>query len=158
MNLINPFELPKECNLLFDKPSLGYKDEFFKIIQQDDLYIFQTVAKAQFGVGDFGDFDVTQIELPKTVISWLADSIENKMWKSAIKGGLPSGAYSIKEVISDEKFGLFREMNVGAKSQKGFLFTNYSRPSRNISFKKVQDFYLTDVMLLDGGLLDFLKS
>ena len=109
-----------------------------------------------FGHPDIPNYYVYQLEIPLKAISWLIDSIENKFWNSAKEGGLPSGQYKLKEVVVNETLALYREMNVGAKNQKGFRLANFSRPSRKFD-DNFQEFFITDALLIDGGLLDKLK-
>ncbi|SFC77807.1 hypothetical protein [Pseudoalteromonas denitrificans] len=159
MQLLNPFQLDKNYQILYDRPSLNEneEDETFKVIIGEKLLILQNICPPTFGE-DIPGFSVDQIELPYIANQWLINTIEDKFWKSAAQGGLPSGTYSYKEEVNGEKLALYREMNVGAKNQKGFRLTNFSRPSRIYDDDDFQDFFITDLMLLEGGLLDALKQ
>ena len=158
MKLINPFKLNKDESILFDKPTINESGKVFKIINITNVVILQKVCPTRFGTGDILGFDVFQIELPTQGVGWLVDAIENKFWTSADLGGLPSGTYQYKETVKGEKLALYREMNVGDKNQKGFRLTNFSRPSRTYEDDNYQDFFITDIMLLEGGLLNALKQ
>ena len=159
MAVLNPFNLTSGYTINLDCPYLGREDNAqFKIITSDTLLIMQKVMPPIFGIEHIPGFSVEQIELPLSASKWLADSIENKLWKSAAQGGLPSGTHSYAEYIEGEELVLYRQMNVETANQKGFLLTNFNRPSPIFDDVEYQDFYLTDWMLIDGKLLDFLKA
>ena len=162
MAVLNPFNLTSDYEMKFDCPYLGAdKDTKFKVIVNDQLIIMQNVMAPLFGQKKYEDipgFSIFQIDLPLSSANWLVDCIENKFWKSAAQGGLPSGVNSYEEDIEGENLALYRQMNVEAENQKGFLLTNFSRPSPVLKNTNYQDFYLTDWMLIDGKLLDFLKT
>ncbi|MCU8065403.1 hypothetical protein L5L78_09655 [Shewanella sp. SM34] len=71
-------------------------------------------------------FDVFQTGFPRA--AWMVDNIENKLWKSAAEGGLPSGTYFIDEDVDGENLKIRRTMHVGADQDKGFVLINFSRP------------------------------
>jgi len=167
MAVLNPFSLSSDYTIKFDEPYLGIKkfnqheDVAFKIITNDKTLIMQKVAAPLGGQKRFEDipgFSIYQIELPLSAAKWLVDGIENKLWKSAAQGGLPSGVRSHNEYVEGEELALYRQMHVEDENQKGFLLTNFSRKSQTLRETNYQDFYLTDWMLIDGKLLDFLKT
>ncbi len=159
MPVLNPFNLTSDYEIKLDCPYLGKHDKSqLKIITNDQLIIMQKIMVPLFGQEDIPGFSVDQIELPLSAVDWLVDCIENKLWKSAALGGLPSGVNSYKEEVEGEKLAIYRQMNVEAKNQKGFLLTNLSRPDPVLRNTSYQDFYLTDWMLIEGKLLDFLKT
>ena len=164
MAVLNPFSLSSDYTIRFDEPYLGKKhfgkdkDVAFKIITNDKTLIMQKVMAPLFGRPNIPGFTVLQIELPLSAAKWLVDGIENKLWKSAAQGGLPSGVRSHNEYVEGEELALYRQMHVEDENQKGFLLTNFSRKSQILRETNYQDFYLTDWMLIDGKLLDFLKT
>ena len=164
MAVLNPFSLPSDYTIIFDEPYLGIKhfdqdeDVPFKIIKNDKTLIMQKVRPILFGRPNIPGFTVFQIELPLSAAKWLVDTIENKLWKSAAQGGLPSGVNSYTEYVDGEELALYRQMHVEDENQKGFLLTNFSRKSPMYTDVNYQDFHITDWMLIDGKLLDFLKT
>ena len=161
MKLLNPFSLPNGYTLKFDEPYLGSEDDdVLKVITNDEMIIIQKVMPPLFGKKEYENipgFSIFQIELPLAAAKWLVDTIENKLWKSAAQGGLPSGVNSDKEYVNGEKLALYRQMQVEGVNQKGFQLTNFSRKDHEIT-DECQDFYFTDCMLIEGKLLDFLKT
>ncbi|GAD76244.1 hypothetical protein VAZ01S_039_00680 [Vibrio azureus NBRC 104587] len=164
MAVLNPFSLPSDYTIIFDEPYLGIKkfdqdvDVPFKIIKNNKTLIMQKVRPILFGRPNIPGYTVFQIELPLSAAKWLVDTIENKLWKSAAQGGLPSGVNSYKGHVEGEKLALYRQMHVEDENQKGFLLTNFSRKSPMFRETNYQDFHITDWMLIDGKLLDFLKT
>ncbi|HCV01536.1 hypothetical protein L1264_12615 [Pseudoalteromonas sp. APAL1] len=156
MELLNPFNLSKKYEQVFISQNIGFENEEFFLLKDSNQIIFLVIAPPNFGHPDIPNYYVYQLEIPLKAISWLIDSIENKFWNSAKEGGLPSGQYKLKEVVVNETLALYREMNVGAKNQKGFRLANFSRPSRKFD-DNFQEFFITDALLIDGGLLDKLK-
>ncbi|KPZ59322.1 hypothetical protein [Pseudoalteromonas sp. P1-7a] len=157
MNLLNPFNLESHYSIFFSADHIGFDDEKLFIVLDSKNTIFLGLTPAKFGNPDIPNYYVYQLEIRKESIKWLIDCIEKKFWLSAAQGGLPKGQYSYKEDVDGETLALYREMNMGAKGQKGFRFTNFSRPNRKRD-KKFQDFFVTDIMLIEGGLLDELKK
>jgi len=157
MKLIDPFNLPENHQLIHESESLGASDEDFKIIMSHTTIYLQQLTKPLFGKSDIPNYDVYQIELTISACHWVAKTIEHKFWKNDSQGGLPKGIYTFKETVDDERLALYREMNAGAKNQKGFRLTNFSRPSRTYKDENYQDFFITDLQLIEGGLLDILK-
>jgi len=160
MHLLNPFKLDEKYQLIYNQASLNDNEDKrqYNIILGKKIFVLQKVFPTLFGKEHIPGFQIFQIELPLIASTWLTDTIEHKFWVSAAQGGLPTGTYSYKEEVNGEKLALYREMNVGAKNQKGFRLTNFSRPSRIYDDDNFQDFFLTDIMLLDGGLLNALKK
>ncbi|WP_259579398.1 hypothetical protein [Shewanella baltica] len=88
----------------------------------------------------------------------MVDNIENKLWKSAAEGCLPSGTYFIDEDVGGENLKIRRTMHVGADQDKGFVLLNFSRPDLKFTEKNFQEIDISDRLLLKGGLLDVLKQ
>ncbi|WP_199611400.1 hypothetical protein [Flocculibacter collagenilyticus] len=156
--LINPFNLMESQKILFHESDNGYENKNFYLVQFDTSLAFLYVCDADEFGEDIPGYQVFQFELPSKAASWLADAIENKFWKSAELGGLPSGVYSYEEVVEGEEIYIAREMNTGARGQHGFRIANFSRHSLIYADEKFQEGYLTDKLLLDKKLLDTLKS
>ncbi|WP_199608606.1 hypothetical protein [Flocculibacter collagenilyticus] len=156
--LINPFNLTQYQKVLFHEPDNGYEHNDFYLVRTDDYLAFLYVCEADELGEHIPGYQVFQFELPINAASWLADAIENKFWKSAELGGLPSGVYHYEEVIEGENLYITREMNAGAKGQNGFMVINSSRDSLIFANKKLQKGYLTDKLLLDKKLLEALKQ
>ncbi|PMG49482.1 MULTISPECIES: hypothetical protein [unclassified Shewanella] len=157
MKLLDPYNLDLNYEIQCKFDALGYEGKTFFLINDEKTSFFIKLSPPKFGSPDIPNYYVEQFELLKKNISWLIDSIENKFWKSAAQGGLPSGLYTYKEEVAGERLAIYREMNVGAQGQKGFRFTNFSRHSRKYD-EPFQDFFVTDLMLLEGGLLKELKK
>ncbi|WP_199611402.1 hypothetical protein [Flocculibacter collagenilyticus] len=155
--LINPLNLSARFSIYYQlHDNLENKDYF--IIKGEPEVILTILSEAKWGKPDFENFYATQIELRPKAVKWLVDVIEQKFWKSASLGGLPSGVYSYKETIDGEKIGVFREMNVGAKGRKGFRITNYDRHDRAHTTTHYQDFWLPDDILLERDMLMKIKE
>jgi L-lysine 2,3-aminomutase len=77
MQLLNPFNLDKQYQIVYDQPSLNKNEEndFFKVITDSKLLILQNISSPTFGE-DIPGFSVEQIELPKLASSWLINAIE----------------------------------------------------------------------------------
>ncbi|RZF83091.1 hypothetical protein EXT46_06455 [Pseudoalteromonas sp. CO325X] len=156
MKLLNPFDLPKKMSIKFKKYSPDSKEHLF-IISNEDINVLISLSPPKFGKPDIPDFYVDQTEFPKSALSQIAKTIEEKFWRSASEGGLPAGVNRTDIFVNGEKISIYREMNVGAPHRKGFRVTNFSRPSRKYE-EDFQDFWLTDDELLNEGVLQAFKE
>lgn len=104
--------------------NLGFRSQRIFVIISDNELIFIEKAPSMFPKrpekNDEPGLHVFQTEFPLAAAAWIVDTIENKLWRSAAEGGLPSGTYHYDEIVSGEDLRVRRSMNVGAEGQKGF--------------------------------------
>lgn len=157
--LLRTDSLPEQHFISAELDNLGFEDELIFVITSPDDLILLEKSPAMFpNNADEPGLDIYQTEFPIEAVSWIVDSIENKLWKSEQEGGLPSGTYHTKTDIRGETLKIRRSMNVGGPGQKGFSLQNMSRPHKKDSSMDYQETHVTDLLLREGGLLDILKG
>ncbi|WP_330148515.1 hypothetical protein [Shewanella oncorhynchi] len=157
MQLLRTDNLPAGHKLIAKLDYLLFKDEILYIVASANDFYFIKKSPAMFPEdADEPGFDVFQTGFPRA--AWMVDNIENKLWKSAAEGGLPSGTYFIDEDVDGENLKIRRTMHVGADQDKGFVLINFSRPHLKFTEKNFQEIDISDRLLLEGGLLDVLKQ
>ncbi len=158
MQLLHTDSLPAGHRLIAKLDYLLFKDETLYIVASASDFYFIKKSPAMFPEdADEPGFDVFQTGFPRAAAVWMVDTIENKLWKSAAEGGLPSGTHFVDEDVAGENLKIRRTMHVGADQDKGFVLLNFSRPSLLSEWKNFQEIDISDRLLLEGGLLDVLK-
>ena len=94
--------------------------------------------------------------MPQKAAKWIADSIENKFWKSPENGGLPLNQHHLKTEIDGETIKIRRVMTVGQPDQKGFEIENLTRLDQDLDDPTF--FATPDIMLIEGRLLKILRE
>lgn len=74
-----------------------------------------------------------QAEFPVASVEWIRDTIVKGFWTPPSKGGLAKDKHTLEAVFEGEKIFITRSMNAGAYNEKGFKFTNTTRPNRKLS-------------------------
>jgi hypothetical protein len=99
-----------------------------------------------------------QLEMPKSGIAWIVDTLENKFFKLSHEGGLPADVRHYEEMIEGEKLGIGREMGLGSNDNReaGYSFITMSRPEPGEHMGKELSF--TDSFLFEHGFFELLKS
>ncbi|MCE9687186.1 hypothetical protein LZP73_13390 [Shewanella sp. AS16] len=164
MQLLHTDKLPAGHRLIAKLDYLLFKNQTLYIVASDTDFYFIKKKPAMFPEdADEPGLDVFQTGFPRAAAAWMVDAIENKLWKSAAEGGLPSGSYHLKKDVVDEDVAgenlkIRRSMHVGAEQEKGFVLLNFSRPHLQFTEKNFQEIDVSDRLLREGGLLDVLKS
>ncbi|MCS6123678.1 hypothetical protein [Shewanella baltica] len=158
MQLLHTDNLPAGHQLIAKLDYLLFKNQTLYIVASASDFYFIKKKPAMFPEdADEPGFDVFQTGFPRAAAAWMVDNIENKLWKSAAEGGLPSGTYFIDEDVGGENLKIRRTMHVGADQDKGFVLLNFSRPHLKFTEQNFQEIDISDRLLLEGGLLDVLK-
>lgn len=159
--LLRTDSLPLSYSVIAEMNNLGFINQKLFIVTSKEELIFIKKAPTMFPdepeKNDEPGLHVFQTEFPLAAAPWIVDTIENKLWRSAAEGGLPSGTYHYDEIVGGEDLRVRRSMNVGAQGQKGFSLLNFSRPHLKFSFENYQELQVTDMLLREGGLLDVLR-
>ncbi|NMH64108.1 hypothetical protein [Shewanella salipaludis] len=159
MQLLHTDKLPAGHKLIAKLDYLLFEDETLYIVVSDtDFYLIKKIPAMFPEDADEPGLDVIQTGFPRAAAAWMIDAIENKLWKSAAEGGLPSGSYHLKEDVAGETLKIRRTMHVGAEQEKGFVLLNFSRPHLKFTEQNFQEIDVSDRLLREGGLLDVLKS
>jgi hypothetical protein len=106
-------------------------------------------------VRGYADSYFCQDEFPLASFPWAADIIVNKMWKRPSEGGLPKGVFHVDATIDGESINLHRSFNLAGNWEGGFELVNASR--LGYVGGGGQAFSFSDRLLLEGGLLEFMK-
>jgi len=98
-----------------------------------------------------------QLEMPKSGIPWIVNTLENKFFKLSHEGGLPADVRHYEEVVDGEKLGISRAMNLGGGDNRegGYTIKTISRKSEWDTSKYLN---FTDSFLFEHGFFDLLKS
>jgi hypothetical protein len=155
--LLNPYSLPPGYQLVAEMDYIFDREHLF-IVKSDKELIFIIKAPSILTLKEKNpDYDFYQTEFPLKAVPWIVDAIENRLWRSADEGGLPSGVYHVAGIIEGEDLKVRRSMSVSGPGIKGFSLLNYSRHSVHFESVKYQETQVTDE-LLKNGLLDILKN
>lgn len=158
MQLLHTDSLPAGHRLIAKLDYLLFKDETLYVVASASDFYFIKKSPAMFAHrAEEPGLNLYQTGFPRAAAAWMVDTIENKLWKSAAEGGLPSGTYFIDEDVGGENLKIRRTMHVGADQDKGFVLINFSRPHLKFTEKNFQEIDISDRLLLEGGLLDVLK-
>jgi len=95
-----------------------------------------------------------QLEFPKQGLPWLVDTIENKFFKLAKDGGLPTGVFHFTESVGGERLKVQRCFGLKNSRITGFAFATIDRRDPNIS----KDYSFTDEALFELGLFAWFKD
>ncbi|WP_188407621.1 hypothetical protein, partial [Agarivorans gilvus] len=93
----------------------------------------------------------TDIEIPKSGLSWFINAIEQKFMKTEAEGGLKREVFTYSTVIDGEKLVVKRQFGV-----PGYGLMNFNR-KEYVFNESPQLAEFTDQMLFENGLLDELK-
>ncbi|WP_240474894.1 hypothetical protein [Rheinheimera baltica] len=156
--MLNTANLPSGYRLEAEMDYLLFDDEKLFIVASDDELVFIKKSPSPYeNRQDEPGILLYQTEFPRVAASWLINTIENRLWKSATEGGEPSGKNSVTEVVAGEELTVRRVMAVGDDRSKGFVFINASRD--NVKFREdFQEIQVSDRLLKEGGLLDVLRQ
>jgi len=99
-----------------------------------------------------------QLEMPKSGIPWIVNTLENKFFKLSHEGGLPADVRHYEEVVDGEELGISRAMSLGSGENReaGYTIKTISRPEPGERMGKYLNF--TDSFLFEHGFFDLLKS
>ncbi|MGI2191031.1 hypothetical protein ACRN9V_06050 [Shewanella baltica] len=159
MRLLHTDNLPADHRLITKLDYLLFKNQSLFIVASASDFYFIIKKPAMFAHrAEEPGLNLYQTGFPRVAAAWMVDNIENKLWKSATEGGLPSGTYFIDEDVGGENLKIRRTMHVGADQDKGFVLLNFSRPDLKFTEKNFQEIDISDRLLLKGGLLDVLKQ
>ena len=141
--------------LVHTLPHLGYYADDGSVYAIVKIYTSESHINLQHNASDIDGPYSFDFIIPRRAAKWIADSIENKFWKSPENGGLPLDQHHIKEEIDGDIIKLNRVMTVARPGQKGFKFNNFSRKVPGL--RNTPEFFNTpDIMLTEGGLLKIL--
>lgn len=156
--MLNTANLPSGYRLEAEMDYLLFDNEKLFIVASDDELVFIKKSPSPYeNRQDESGLLLYQTEFPRVAASWLINTIENRLWKSATEGGEPSGKNSVTEVVAGEELTVRRVMAVGDDRSKGFVFINASRD--NVKFREdFQEIQVSDRLLKEGGLLDVLRQ
>lgn len=156
--LLHTDNLPSGYQVKASMDYLLFDDEkLFIVASVNDLIFIKKSPSPYENRQDEPGMLLYQTEFPRSAATWLINTIENRLWKSAAEGGEPSGKNSVTEVISGEELTVRRAMSVGDDRSKGFVLINGSR--NNIKFREnFQEIQVSDRLLKEGGLLDVLRK
>uniref|UniRef100_A0A486XQI3 Uncharacterized protein n=1 Tax=Rheinheimera sp. BAL341 TaxID=1708203 RepID=A0A486XQI3_9GAMM len=137
---------------------LLFDDEKLFVVTPDNELVFIKESPSPYeNRQDEPGILLYQREFPRVAASWLINTIENRLWKSATEGGEQSGKNSVTEVVAGDELTVRRVMAVGDDRSKGFVFINASRD--NVKFREdFQEIQVSDLLLKEGGLLDVLRQ
>ena len=130
---------------------------YFLLIIED----FALIAVCDwFTDGETGESEwlTYQLEMPKSGISWIVNTLENKFFKLSHEGGLPADVRHYEEVVDGEKLGISRAMNLGSGDNRegDYNFITMSRSDPGERMGKEMSF--TDSFLFEHGFFDLLKN
>ncbi|MDP5141603.1 hypothetical protein ORJ00_02470 [Rheinheimera baltica] len=156
--LLHTDNLPSGYQVKASMDYLLFDDEkLFIVASDDELVLIKKSPSPYENRQDEPGLLLYQTEFPRVAASWLINTIENRLWKSATEGGEPSGKNSVTEVVAGEELTVRRVMAVGDDRSKGFVFINASRD--NVKFREdFQEIQVSDRLLKEGGLLDVLRQ
>ena len=133
---------------------------------QRTIYLLIVEDYALIGVcnwftdGETGDSEwlTYQLEMPKTGIPWIVNTLVNKFFKLSHEGGLPADVRHYEEVVDGEKLGISRAMSLGSGDNReaGYTIKTISRPEPGERMGKRMNF--TDSFLFEHGFFDLLKT
>lgn len=156
--MLNTNDLPVGYRLVSRLPNSGFEgQELFVVVSDKLLYLISKGPSLVPSMADEPGLDVYQSEFPLISVSWFVDVVENSIWRSSAEGGLPAGKYHVVDKFDGEDLKVSRNMNCGARYQKGISWKNLSRKPCGSSFG-YQEKQLTDQVLREGGLLDILRE
>ena len=147
------YSIVAEMDYIFDRQRL-----FVVTSSKELVFVKKSPAIVPSRADEPGGIAVFQTEFPLGAAQWFVKNVEEKLWRSAAEGGLPSGVNHIEEEVDGEKLKLRRTMGAGGPGQKGFYFINLSRPSIRHDDKNRQEIIVSDALLKEGGLMDILKG
>lgn len=150
-------ELPAGYTLIGQAKNIGFEAEnLFFVRSEDHLYVVSKSPVLSFQKEDEPGIKVVQSVFPIAAASWFVEVVENQIWKSSRESGLAEGVYHVDKEIDGEKIKVSRDMNCGARYQKGISWRNLSRKpiGRSIGYQERQ---ITDDALTEGGVLDILR-
>ena len=98
-----------------------------------------------------------QLEMPKSGLPWIVNTLVNKFLKLSHEGGLPADVRHYEEIVDGEKLGVSRAMSLGSKDHResGYNIITLSRPEPGTTIGKELSF--TDSFLFEHGFFDLLK-
>ncbi|MCE9687187.1 hypothetical protein LZP73_13395 [Shewanella sp. AS16] len=159
MQLLHTDKLPAGHKLIAKLDYLLFKNQTLYVVASDTDFFLIIKSPAMFAHREEEPgLNLYQTGFPRAAAAWMVDAIENKLWKSAAEGGLPSGTYFVDEDVAGENLKIRRTMHVGAEQEKGFVLFNFSRPDLKFTEQDFQEIDISDRLLREGGLLDVLKS
>ena len=143
--------------LVHTLPHLGYYSNDGSVRATVKVYANESHINLQHNASDIDGPYSFDFIIPRRAALWVADSIENKFWKSPENGGLPLDQHHIKEEIDGEIIKLNRVMTVARPGQKGFDIYNLSRKVPDLEDFPME-FNTPDIMLIEGRLLKILRE
>lgn len=156
--LIHTNNLPPGYQIECEQDYLLFANEKLFVVTSNDELIFIKKSPSPYeNRQDEPGILLYQTGFPRVAATWLINTLENRLWKSAAEGGEPSGKNSVTEVVAGEELTVRRVMAVGDDQSKGFVLINASRD--NIKFREnFQEIQVSDRLLKEGGLLDALRQ
>ena len=98
--MLNTANLPSGYRLEAEMDYLLFDNEKLFIVASDDELVFIKKSPSPYeNRQDEPGLLLYQTEFPRVAASWLINTIENRLWKSATEGGEPSGKNSVTEVV-----------------------------------------------------------
>ena len=111
--LLNTTNLPLGYSLVAEKDYLLFQNQKLFIVNSDkDLVFIKKKPSPYPNHEDEPGLLVYQKEFPRAAAAWIVDTIENRLWRSAVEGGEPSGKNSVTEVVAGEKLTLRRTKDI----------------------------------------------
>ncbi|WP_078082687.1 hypothetical protein [Microbulbifer mangrovi] len=156
--LLHTDRLPSGYAMIGQAENIGFDAERLFFVRSDThLFVLSKSPVLSFQKEDEPGIKVAQSVYPVTAAAWFVEAVENQLWKSSKEGGLPEGVYHVVKEIDGEEIKVSRDMNCGARYQKGISWKNLSRKpiDRNFGYQERQ---ITDQALIEGGVLDILRK
>ncbi|WP_428818732.1 hypothetical protein [Microbulbifer sp. MCCC 1A16149] len=158
IEMLNTNDLPAGYRLVSRLPNLGFEgQELFVLVSDKLLYLISKGPSLVPSMEDEPGLDVYQSEFPLSSVAWFIDTVESSIWRSSAEGGISAGKYHVVDKFDCEDLKISRDMNCGARYQKGISWKNFSRKPYGSSYG-YQEKQLTDQVLREGGLLDILRK
>jgi hypothetical protein len=153
---INPSELDNDSRCIFrfvEYVESIARERFFYLLLDGDLLIWARKGIRQID-NQISISGYTEIEFPKTGLSWFIDTIENKFLKTESEGGLKREKFSYEEEVEGERLCISRMFGTS-----GYAFRNYSRKDYVTTlYDSPQQASFSDELLFEKGLFAQLKT
>lgn len=156
--LLNIGGLPVGYTMIGQAENIGFETEsLFFVRSENYLYVISKSPVLSFQTEDEPGVKVAQSVFPISAANWFVEAVENQIWRSSREGGLTEGVYYVDKEIDGEQIKVSRDMNCGARFQKGISWKNLSRKPIGRGFG-YQERQITDLALTEGGVLDILRG
>lgn len=152
---IDPLTINQNPAVVASQPDDRKPTKTHYILIIDEYAIIARCTYFTHGITGESEWLTWQLEMPKSGIPWIIDTLENKFFKLSHEGGLPKGVYHHKEEVDGEVLTLGRAASAGGDGIPGYTLATLSRDDEDAMAKTMS---FSDPLLFDHGFFDVLKD